>query len=101
MSHINYIGKQTGRNFAKTWGTQIMTLVTVALEKDPIWSQAEDLHDLPSALLERLRHYFETYKLSPDDPTPVSIGPEYDAQHAETVIRAAMDDYQEAFGEAE
>lgn len=31
MSHINYIGKQTGRNLAKTWGTQIMTLVTVAL----------------------------------------------------------------------
>jgi inorganic pyrophosphatase len=75
--------------------------IIAILEKDPIWSQAEDLHDLPSALLERLRHYFETYKLSPDDPTPVSIGPEYDAQHAETVIRAAMDDYQEAFGEAE
>lgn len=31
MSHITYIGKQTGRNLTKTWGTQLMTLLTVAL----------------------------------------------------------------------
>lgn len=71
--------------------------VIAILEKDLIWSKAEDLADLPPALLERLRHYFETYKLSPEDPVPVSIGAAYGRKHAESVIRAAMEDYQALF----
>ena len=31
MSYTKYIMKQTGRNLSKTWGTQVMTLLTVAL----------------------------------------------------------------------
>ncbi len=31
MSLMTYISKQTGRNLSKTWGTQTMTLLTVAL----------------------------------------------------------------------
>lgn len=69
--------------------------IIAILEKDPIWSKAEDLTGLPAALLERLRHYFETYKLSPDHPVPVSIGPAYGREHAEAVVRAAMADYQQ------
>lgn len=71
--------------------------IIAILEKDPIWSKAEDLADLPPALLERLRHYFETYKLSPEDPVLVSIGAAYGRKHAESVIRAAMEDYQALF----
>lgn len=69
------------------------------LDRDPVWSAAEDLPSLPPALLERLRHYFETYKLSPENPNPVSIGPAYGRDHAEAVVRAAMADYRETFGE--
>jgi len=31
MSYLPYILKQTGRNLKKTWGTQVMTLLTVSL----------------------------------------------------------------------
>lgn len=65
---------------------------------DPVWSGVEDVSDLPSAFLSRLRHYFETYKLEPGQPSSVSIGPAYGREHAEEVIRASIADYLEAFG---
>jgi inorganic pyrophosphatase len=47
----------------------------------------------------RLRHYFRTYKmLTPDDP-PTVVGEPYGHAHAEKVIQAAMADYIEHFGE--
>jgi inorganic pyrophosphatase len=51
---------------------------------------------LPAVLVERLRHYFSTYKLLPDT-APLAITP-YDKRHAHDVIRAAMQDYQEVYG---
>ena len=49
-------------------------IITV-LENEPLWSQAEALDDLPTALIDRLRHYFETYKVLPDRPADISNGP--------------------------
>jgi len=72
--------------------------IVAVLENDPIWSKAHDLQDLPAALIERLRHYFLTYKLSPDQPSDVSIGEAYERRHAEAVIQAAMEDYETEFG---
>ena len=71
--------------------------IIAVLENDPFWTQVEDLADLPSPLVDRLRHYFQTYKLGPDRTTPVSIADAYDRSHAEAVILAAMEDYREAF----
>ena len=39
-----------------------------------------------------------TYKLIPGEENTVSIGPAYGFEHAKTVIQAAMDDYQSAYG---
>jgi len=47
-------------------------------------------------LVERLRHYFSTYKLLPDG-TPVAITP-YDKARAHKVITAALHDYHEVYG---
>ena len=72
--------------------------IIAVLENDPFWSQAEGLEDLPSALIDRLRHYFETYKVLPGQPADVSIGEAYGRAHAEKVVLAAMKDYEAAFG---
>jgi inorganic pyrophosphatase len=72
--------------------------IIAVLENDPIWSHVEVLEDLPSALIDRLRHYFETYKVLPDQPADVSIGEAYGREHAEKVVLAAMSDYEAAFG---
>ncbi len=50
-------------------------------------------------LVERLHHYFMTYKLSPDRDHAVSIEQTYGREHAENVISAAMNDYAKEFGE--
>lgn len=73
--------------------------IIAVLENDFLWGGVEDLSELPGVLVERLHHYFMTYKLSPDSDHAVSIEQAYGLEHAEQVIRAAMNDYAEAFGE--
>jgi inorganic pyrophosphatase len=71
--------------------------IIAVLENDPFWAHVEDLADLPIPLVDRLRHFFLTYKLGPDGGNIVSIAEAYDRTHAETVIRAAMEDYAARF----
>jgi inorganic pyrophosphatase len=63
-----------------------------------LWSKVSDISELPIAIVDRLMHYFLTYKYEPDKLNNVSIGQPYGYEHAATVIRAAMDDYQDAYG---
>ena len=37
------------------------------LENDYVWGEARDLRDLPAVLVERLQHYFLTYRLVPGE----------------------------------
>ena len=73
--------------------------IIAVLRKDAIWGQVNDISELPDSLVERLRHYFLTYKLIPGDTTNVHIDEVYGREHAFTVIQAAIDDYQEAYGQ--
>jgi inorganic pyrophosphatase len=68
------------------------------LENDPLWSSVDDIADLPPALIERMRHYFMTYKLIPGEENKVSIGPAYGFDHAKIVIQASIADYNSEFG---
>ena len=72
--------------------------IIAVLEGDLVWGGARELADLPPALLERLRHYFETYKLVPGQPAAISIHSQYDYQTAASVLQASMDDYAEKYG---
>ena len=69
--------------------------IIAVLDNDQFWSNANEIDDIPPALLERLRHYFETYKLVPGHPSDVHIEKIYDRKTAYTVIEAAMEDYTE------
>ncbi|MEC7984821.1 MAG: inorganic pyrophosphatase [Myxococcota bacterium] len=72
--------------------------IIAVLADDPIWGQARVLDDIPKSLVERLRHYFLTYKFSPDVPTKVEIAAVYDSEHAHKVILASIDDYRDEYG---
>jgi inorganic pyrophosphatase len=63
-----------------------------------VWGDADDLDHVPQALIERLRHYFLTYKLVPGEENRVRIQEVYTREHALRVIIASMEDYQAAFG---
>jgi inorganic pyrophosphatase len=69
------------------------------LENDYVWGKARNVRDVPSVLVERLQHYFLTYKLVPGARTKVRITRVYGRDHALRVVRAAMGDYEDAFGE--
>ncbi len=71
--------------------------IVAVLRSDLVWGGIGDLADLPGALVDRLRHYFMSYKVMPGQENVVSIGEAYGRERAETVIRAAIADYQEAF----
>lgn len=73
--------------------------IVAVLENDPIWSSINDISNLPAALIERLQHYFLTYKLDSTHTGDVSVGEVYGREHAERVIQAAMEDYNETYSE--
>jgi inorganic pyrophosphatase len=72
--------------------------IVAVLQNDPLWGTANDVKDLPDILVERLRHYFATYKLLPGVPDQVSIESIYGCERAMKVVEAAMEDYVHHFG---
>ena len=73
--------------------------IIAVLENDLFWGPLEDLKALPQALLERLTHYFSTYKLVPGVSTNVRIEGTYEREHAQRVIAASMEYYKELCAE--
>ena len=71
--------------------------IVAVLEGDYVWGEAHEIGDLPAALLERIEHYFSTYKLVPDEPPKIRLTGRYGYAEAAAVIRAAIEDYAEKF----
>ena len=72
--------------------------IIAVLHNDYMWGAVRDIEALPPVLVERLRHYFETYKLVPGQRTSVHIERVYGRAHALKVVRAAMADYADEYG---
>lgn len=72
--------------------------IVAVLENDRVWSEVRDISELPTSMIDRLRHYFETYKVLPGEVSNVAVGEPYGYKHAATVVNAAMEDYREIFG---
>ncbi len=72
--------------------------IIAVLANDNIWAKANDVSDLPDAYLDRLQHYFSTYKLLPDEEPAISIESVYGCDHALKVLSAALEDYDEEYG---
>ena len=72
--------------------------IIAVLDNDYVYGSAREIGDLPAVLVERLQHYFATYKLVPERPAVVSIEQVYGRTHALSVVEAAMRDYARAFG---
>lgn len=68
------------------------------LHEDRFWSHVENIDQIPEALLDRLHHYFETYKLSPGGVANVKVLERYGAERAKEVVMASRDDYDEMYG---
>jgi inorganic pyrophosphatase len=73
--------------------------IIAVLQGDYVWGSAEDIGDVPAVLVERLQHYFSTYKLRPGEPPRTKIAQTYGYAGAAKVIEAAMQDYAAHFGD--
>lgn len=73
--------------------------IVAVLENDSLWGDAEDISELPKSLIERLRHYFLTYKLLPGESGNISIDEIYGREHALKVVDASIKDYDDEFGD--
>jgi len=73
--------------------------IIAIVQDDPAFGHINDVSELPPILVERIAHYFNTYKMVPGKDNKVSIGAAYGFEHAKTVLAAAMADYDEDYGQ--
>lgn len=73
--------------------------IVAVLKDDAIWNNARDIKDLPAPLIERLEHYFKTYKMKAGEKkSSVKIHEIYGVEHARKVIIASIADYEDVYG---
>jgi len=76
--------------------------IVAVLEGDAVYGRWRDIKECPPALIDRLRHYFLTYKQSPDRATRAcQITHVYGREEAHEVIRHSQDDYRRHFPDFE
>jgi inorganic pyrophosphatase len=76
--------------------------IIAVLKDDVAFGHITDLEQLPAAHVERLKHYFLTYKRPPTAITnTVSVGAVYGSARARGVIEASRADYRQEFRDLE
>ena len=73
--------------------------IIAVLENDETYANTEEPSDVPKGTIDRLHHYFLTYKQVPGAKTQpkVELSKLYNRKTAHAVIRQSMRDYEEAF----
>ncbi len=71
--------------------------IIAVMRDDAVYGHLTDIRQCPAGVIERLRHYFLTYKLAPGSPDPVEITHVYNRSEAHEVIRRSLADYNAAF----
>jgi inorganic pyrophosphatase len=80
-------------------GNEVDDKLVAVLSGDAVFGGFREIGDCPPVLLDRLRHYFLTYKQGPDDPNRAcEITHVYGRDEAHEVIRRSIADYDRAFG---
>lgn len=83
-------------------GNEADDKIIAVLKGDLVYESIKDIKDCPSNLIDRLLHYFLTYKESPNDLTQkehrrMEITDIYGRQEAHEIINLARQDYEEHF----
>jgi inorganic pyrophosphatase len=72
--------------------------IVAVLENDHIYGHIRSLEDLPDVIVERLKHYFRTYKMIEGQETDIKILGSFGAAKAKEIVTAAIQDYSDTFG---
>lgn len=71
--------------------------IIAVLKDDAVYGAIRDIQECPDPVIERLKHYFLTYKDLPNTKLDVEITQTYNAEEAKEVIRRSIDDYRLKF----
>ena len=81
-------------------GRQADDKIIAVLEGDLAYGGIGEIEEVPKGLVDRLKHYFLSYKQLPsDEPKKVEITHVYDRAEALDAIARSLRDYQTEFGE--
>lgn len=72
--------------------------IIAVLENDHIYGHIRTLEDLPNVIVERLKHYFRTYKMVEGKEPDIKVIGAFGAEKAKKIVNAAIEDYNDAFG---
>jgi len=71
--------------------------IIAVLNNDALYQGFQDISDLPGNVVDRLKHYFLTYKDLPGNPADVEITHSYGKEEALDLINRSIEDYKKKF----
>jgi inorganic pyrophosphatase len=78
-------------------GNEADDKIIAVLHGDAVYGDYKDIIDAPELVIDRLKHYFLTYKDLPGNKANTEITHTYNIDEAHELIQCAMDDYQHKF----
>src|SRR5262245_34838225 len=95
------VSARTVGGFRMFDGAESDDKILAVLDGDAAYGEFRDISECPASLVERLRHYFLTYKDMPDTGArKAEITHVYGAGEAMEVIQCSIEDYRRRFGGA-
>lgn len=73
--------------------------IIAILDNDAVYGRYRNIFDLPTPIIDRLKHYFLTYKDLPGNKREREITDVYGIEEAHEVIRFSVEDYQKKFSQ--
>lgn len=67
--------------------------IIAVMKNDAVYGKYKNVSELPMNIVNRLKHYFLTYKQMPDEASLVKIGNIYESDIAREIINASRYDY--------
>lgn len=71
--------------------------IIAVLRNDTVYGHFRDISEVPQIVIQRLEHYFLTYKDMPGEEKDTEIAGSYGAKEAHEVIILSVEDYNEKF----
>jgi inorganic pyrophosphatase len=78
-------------------GNQADDKIIAVLRNDTVYGHFKDITEVPEVVIQRLEHYFLTYKDMPGEEKDTEITDTYGVEEAYEVIRLSIEDYNEKF----
>ncbi len=73
--------------------------IIAVLNDDATYGDFNDISELPKLIIDRLRHYFLTYKDMPGEPRNAEISHIYGSDEAKEIIKLSIQDYKAKFNQ--